>query len=62
MLRMIFAVTMVVFTIVTITTGKHTVVITYINAFRTKLRKSLHVMYPGFGQDITRLKYFHRVT
>ena len=30
-----------------------------INAFHTELQQSLHVMYPGFGQDITRLKYFH---
>ena len=32
-----------------------------INAFHTKLQQILHVMYPGFGQDMTRLKYFHRV-
>ena len=35
---------------------------TDINAFHAKLPQSLHVMYLGFGQDITRLKYFHRVT
>ena len=33
-----------------------------INAFHTKLQRILHVMHPGFGQDITHLKYFHRAT
>ena len=33
-----------------------------INAFHTKLQQSLYIMYPGFGQDVTRLKYFHHVT
>ena len=30
-------------------------------AFHIKLAQSLHVMYPRFGQDITRFKYFHHV-
>ena len=34
----------------------------YINAFLTKLQRILHVMHPGFGQNITHLKYFHRAT
>ena len=36
----------------------------FINAFHTKLhlQQILHVLYFGFGQDITRLKYFYRST
>ena len=33
-----------------------------INAFRTKLQRILHAMHPGFGLDMTRLRYFYRVT
>ena len=33
-----------------------------IYAFHTKLQQIPHVMYHGFGQDITRSKYFYHVT
>ena len=33
-----------------------------VNAFYTEFRQIIHVVHPGFGQDImTRLKYFHHV-
>ena len=36
-------------------------IVIYINAFHTKLQQIIRVFHTGFGQNMTRLKYFQNV-